>query len=202
MPKPDPRVDAYIAKAQPFARPILEHVRRAVHAGCPQAVETLKWGMPYFEHQGLLCHMAAFKAHAAFGFWLGAKVTGESETSGSGREAMGQYGRLASVKDLPPLKRLAALVKKAAALNAQGVKSPTRAKDAPPKKEPPAPADLLTGLRKRKGAAAGFKALTASQRREYIEWVLGAKRAETRAKRIAATAEGAAEGKPMNWKYG
>ena len=64
----DPRIDAYIAKAAPFAQPILSHLRDIVHAACPEVVETVKWGMPYFTWNGNLCHMAAFTQHCAFGF--------------------------------------------------------------------------------------------------------------------------------------
>ena len=52
MPTKDPRVDAYIAQAQPFARPILRHLRKVVHAGCPDVVETMKWRMPHFDYKG------------------------------------------------------------------------------------------------------------------------------------------------------
>jgi len=91
----DPRVDAYIARQGEFARPILEHLRAAVHAACPEAEETMKWSMPHFVHKGeILAGMAAFKAHATFGFWRGKEVVGET---GAERDAMGQFGRLRSL---------------------------------------------------------------------------------------------------------
>jgi uncharacterized protein YdhG (YjbR/CyaY superfamily) len=69
MKNTDPRVDAYIAKAAPFARPILRHLRKLVHEGSPEAEETMKWSMPAFVHRGkILCGMAAFKEHCTFGF--------------------------------------------------------------------------------------------------------------------------------------
>ena len=35
MSKHDPRVDEYIAKSADFAKPILNRVRKLVHAACP-----------------------------------------------------------------------------------------------------------------------------------------------------------------------
>ncbi len=118
--KRDPRIDAYILKAAPFARPILRKLRASVHAACPQAEETVKWRMPFFVIDGkILCHMAAFTAHASFGFWRGrtqaipaaARVRKEDE-------GMGQLGRLTSLADLPSDAKLRSWIKKAAALGA------------------------------------------------------------------------------------
>src|ERR1043166_1931424 len=117
MPKKDARVDAYIKKARPFAQPILNHLRKVVHACCPNCQETIKWRMPFFEYKGPVCFMSAFKEHAAFGFWKG-KLIFSNEDEG----AMGHFGRLASVKDLPSRKQLVGFVRKAAALNEHGVK--------------------------------------------------------------------------------
>ena len=63
----DPRVDDYVARAADFARPILEHLREVVHRACPEVVETLRWRMPSFDHEGILCGMAAFKRHGTEG---------------------------------------------------------------------------------------------------------------------------------------
>ena len=143
MPTTDPRLDAYIARQADFARPILEHLRSAVHSACPEAEETLKWSMPHFLYKGqMLAGMAAFKAHATFGFWRAKEVVGET---GAEREAMGQFGRLASVADLPPEDVLRDLIGKAMALTDAGVR-PARAKAAP-KAEPQTPPELELGAR-------------------------------------------------------
>ena len=65
----NPAVDAYIAKSAGFAKPILTHVRKLMHKGCPTIDETIKWGVPAFERDGIVAMMAAFKQHVAFGFW-------------------------------------------------------------------------------------------------------------------------------------
>ena len=194
MPK-DRRVDAYIAKAAPYARPILEKLRELVHRGCPEVVETIKWGMPAFESKGPLANMAAFKAHAVFGFWKGSLVlAGASE-----KEAMGQFGRLTSVSDLPDEEKLVAWVKKAAELNASGVKVARPLKH--PKRPIPVPADLKAALAKNAKARKTFEAFSPSHRREYLEWITEAKTDETRARRFATTLAQLAQGKSLHWKY-
>ena len=193
----DPRIDAYIARQAEFARPILDHLRSAVHAACPQAEETMKWSMPHFLYKGqMLAGMAAFKAHATFGFWRAKEVLGET---GAERDAMGQFGRLGSVADLPPDEILHALVRKAMALTDAGTR-PARAKAAP-KAELETPPDLSAALDANPAARATFDGFPPGGRREYVEWVAEAKRPETRDKRIAQAVEWMAEGKRRNWKY-
>ncbi|HEX8380990.1 MAG TPA: YdeI/OmpD-associated family protein [Allosphingosinicella sp.] len=193
----DPRIDAYIARQADFARPILEHLRSAVHAACPEAEETLKWGMPHFLYKGrMLAGMAAFKAHATFGFRRAKEVVGET---GAERDAMGQFGRLTSVADLPPDEALRVLIRKAMALTDEGTR-PARRKAAP-KAEPEVPRELANALAANPAAQATFGGFPPSCRREYAEWVAEAKRPQTRDRRIAQAVEWLAEGKKRNWKY-
>jgi uncharacterized protein YdeI (YjbR/CyaY-like superfamily) len=193
----DPRIDAKIAKSPDFAKPILNHIRKLMHQGCPDAEETLKWGMPHFMYQGkILGGMGSFKAHAAFGFWHGELVTGKAA-----EEGMGQFGNLTSVKDLPPDKAMLGYVKKAMQLIEQGVTSPTRSKDAKPRPPIKPPAWFLAALKKDKKAAAHFQAFTPGKQREYLEWLTEAKTDATREKRLATALEWMAEGKEYNWKY-
>jgi len=195
MPSLDPRVDAYIGKAEEFARPILAEIRARVHAACPRVEETIKWGMPNFVYAGgILCGMAAFRRHVSFGYWKHALVM-----DGAERDGMGSYGKLASLRDLPPKARMQADLKKAMRLNEEGVK-PERARSAP-KPPPEVPSDLAARLSGNKAAKATFEAFPPSCRREYIDWIIEAKREETRAKRLAQAVEWMAEGKRRNWKY-
>ncbi|MGH8173048.1 MAG: YdeI/OmpD-associated family protein, partial [Rhodanobacteraceae bacterium] len=138
---------------------------------------------------------AAFKQHCAFGFWKGKLVVDLSD------EAMGQFGCIAKVSDLPSKRALTAYVRKAMALNDAGVKSPTRTKSAKAKPPTKVPDDLAALLKKNKKARATFEAFSPSHRREYVEWITEAKREETRAKRLATAIEWLAEGKSRNWKY-
>ena len=195
----DPRIDAYIAKAAPFAQPILSYVRDVVHEGCPDVVETMKWSSPFFEYEGTLCMMAAFKEHCRFGFWKGNLVL-DGETLGLDVTIGGQ-GRIAAVSDLPPKRTLLRLVKKAAELNAGGVKVAKPKKAA--KADVAVPDDLATALGQRKHAKAraAFDTFSASHRREYVEWITEAKTDATRQKRLAQTLEQLAEGKSRHWKY-
>ena len=189
MPKRDPRIDAYIAKAADFAKPIIEYVRDVVHEAVPEIEETMKWSTPSFEYKGPLCGIAAFKEHCAFGFWKQSLVMGTKAAR----------ARVTSIKDLPPRKEFVRLMKKAAKLNDEGVKVP-RAPKAP---KPPVetPKELAAALAKNKKAKAAFDAFPPSHRREYIEWITEAKSDETRQRRVTQAIEWMAEGKSRNWKY-
>ena len=197
----DPRIDAYIAKSAEFARPILSHFRALVHRAAPDVTETMKWSMPHFDHGGILCGMAAFKAHAAIGFWKGELIVDKKYHKGN--DAMGSLGRLTSLKDLPPDRVLIGYVKKGVALNAEGVKAPRVARrEAKPKKpEAKVPTDLAAALKKNAKARKHWDAFPPSHRREYVEWITSAKQEETRARRLATCISQVAEGKSQNWKY-
>ncbi len=196
----DFRVDTYIAKQKEFAQPILTHLREVIHTTCPDVEETMKWSSPWFDYRGsVMCGMAAFKEHAIFGFWKGKIIDGVGPNRNNGGEAMGNFGKLTSVKDLPNKRTLQGLIREAMRLNEEGVSVP-RPKRAP-KPEPKVPAELAAALRKDKRAAAQFEAFPPSHRREYAEWVAEAKREETRDKRAAQAVEWIAEGKGRNWKY-
>jgi uncharacterized protein YdeI (YjbR/CyaY-like superfamily) len=194
--KRDERVDAYIARQAEFARPILEHLRSAVHEACPDAEETLKWSAPAFMYKGeILAMMAGFKAHVAFNLWRGSQVVEEGEKR---NDAMGQFGRITTIEDLPEPSALGGIIQKAMALAEAGVK-PQREKSVKAPIEPPE--DLAAALEGNQAALATFQGFSPGSRREYVEWVVSAKRAETRASRIAQAVEWMAEGKKRNWKY-
>ena len=194
----DPRIDAYIARSADFAQPILTHLRDLVHTACPRAGETIKWGHPHFEYKGILCGIAAFKEHCAFGFWR-ARVATEIVGKNRASEAMGQFGRITRLSDLPRDTVIKEAIRAAAAQNEAGVKEP-RAKRSP-RPELPVPDDLKAALAKNRKARLTFEAFSPTHRREYIEWIVGAKREETRTSRLATTLEWLAEGKQKEWRY-
>lgn len=196
----DPRVDAYIAKQKDFAKPILMYIREVVHSTCPEVEETLKWSSPHFMYKGgMMCGMAGFKEHAIFGFWKGKLIDGVSSNRNNGGEAMGNFGKLTSVKDLPTRSTLTSLIKQAMKLNEEGITVPRPKRGSRP--EARVPPELETALAKSKKAAKHFAAFPPSHRREYIEWITDAKREETKAKRVAQAIEWIAEGKGRNWRY-
>jgi uncharacterized protein YdeI (YjbR/CyaY-like superfamily) len=201
MAKKDSRVDAYIAAAADFAKPILKHLRQLVHKGCPEVEETIKWQFPTFMHQGMLCGLAAFKQHCTFGFWKHALIIEQDPANKKKMdEAMGQLGRITSLSDLPPDKVLLGYLKTAARLNEAGIKVPRPPK--PRAKKPLVVPDYLAAaLRKNKRALETFTRFSPSHKREYIEWLTEAKRDETREKRLETTMAWLKEGKPRNWKY-
>jgi uncharacterized protein YdeI (YjbR/CyaY-like superfamily) len=193
---PDPRIDVYIAKAQPFARPILEKARERVHAVVPDAEETIKWSMPAYTVGGkIVLITAAFKAHAALNFWRGQEL----ETNHSSVGAMGQFGKITSIADLPSDAELDRLIREAAEL-AKSAPSPRKTKHEP-RPQPQMHPQFAAALDKAPKAKAAFDNFAPSHRREYLEWVAEAKREETRQKRIATTIEWLSEGKKRNWQY-
>jgi uncharacterized protein YdeI (YjbR/CyaY-like superfamily) len=194
-----PQVDAYIELAPEYARPILSTIREIVHRGCPEVQEVIKWGVPHFEHRGLLGGMAAFKRYAALGFWKGALMKDPHGLLGDDPKASMTGMRFARLEDLPPEKVLMAYVQEAARLNEQGVKLPRGPKSR--KEEIPVPADFDQALAGNPRARETFEGFPPSHRREYLEWITEAKREETRRRRIATAVEWLVEGKPRNWKY-
>lgn len=198
MDKKDPRIDTIIAKSADFAKPILTHLRKQIHAACPDAQETLKWGMPHFEYKGILAFMAPFKAHCAFGFWKGDLIFGKSAAE---QAAMGQFGRLTSVKDLPSDKVLAKYVKLAMKLNDEGVPAPSRSKSKSIPKALVIPPYFKAAVRKNKKASANFEGFTYGKQKDYVEWISGAKTEATRERRLKTAIEWMEEGKSMSWKY-
>lgn len=181
MPELDARVDDYIVRAAPFAQPILRHLRAQVHLACPDVQETIKWGMPFFQWQGRnLVHMAGFKAHCALGLWLGdALPRPDADYS-----AMGNFGRLTTLADLPEAAELQRLLISGRRAIEQGLASPRASRPArrPP---PPVPEDLAAALAGNTAASQFFVSLPPSQQREYIAWLDSAKRSETRSRRLA-----------------
>jgi len=217
----DRRIDAYIAKAAPFAQPVLARLREDVHAACPDAEEAIKWSMPFFMHGGRnLAHMAAFKAHCAFGFEFGRAVV----DLGREAQAMGQFGRITKVDDLPTRAELRRLVRKAVALIDAGEVPPRAPKSgnghAPvsasaaedrnagtrPRAEhrvtvPPMPPAFAEALARHGAARRYFETLAPGHRRDYIAWISEAKREDTRQRRLAQALAWLAEGKRRNWRY-
>jgi uncharacterized protein YdeI (YjbR/CyaY-like superfamily) len=199
MGKKDPRVDAYIAKAAPFARPILARLRKAVHAGCPTVEEAIKWGAPFFMYEGILCNMAGFKQHCTFGFWKGSLLKSLIAV-GKSKEAMGQLGRIESLADLPSDEFLIKQVHEAMRLNEHGAKAPTK-HPSRAKKPLVVPAYVTAALKQNAKARAAFAAFSPSHKREYVEWITEAKTEATRQKRLATALEWMTEGKSRHWKY-
>jgi uncharacterized protein YdeI (YjbR/CyaY-like superfamily) len=202
----NPKVDAYLSKVQPFAQPILAHLRALVHNACPEVEETMKWSRPFFVYRSaILCNMSAFKEHCSFGFWgeeIGA-VLRQAAVVKDG--SMGSLGRITSVADLPADKKMLGWIRQAATFVDSGpYTSPIAARHKvvkPAKRSLETPEEFGAALQRNKKAAAVFAAFSPSCKREYVEWIVEAKRPETRDKRIATAVEWIAEGKERNWKY-
>lgn len=202
MAKTDKRVELYIGKAAPFAQPILIHILELVHQACPDVEETFKWSFPCFMYKGsILCSMAAFKQHCAFGFWLESKMKDPKKILSRGKErsGMGHLGKITSVKDFPSDKIMIAYIKEAMSLIDKGVKL-TKKKTAP-ETALKLPSYFSAALSKNKKALNTFENFSYSNKKEYVLWVTEAKTEETRNSRLKTAVEWMAEGKVRNWKY-
>lgn len=200
MPKKDPRVDAYIAKAKPFAQPILKHLRKLVHQACPQAEETIKWSFASFDYKGPFASMASFNEHCVFGFWKAALMKDSQNLKANQETAMGHLGRITNMKDLPSDKKIIAYIKEAMALNDKGVKLPPRKKTTV-STVPKMPTFFKAALAANKKAGAQFEKFPPGQKKEYILWLTEAKTEETRERRLETAIEWISQGKIRNWKY-
>jgi uncharacterized protein YdeI (YjbR/CyaY-like superfamily) len=196
----DKRVDAYIAKAEPFAQPVLEHLRELVHKACPEVQETMKWSFPHFEYKGLLCSMASFKKHCSFGFWKGAIMKDpKGILSIVGRTSMGNFDRITAIDDLPKEKIMLDYIKQAVRLNEEDVK--LRPKKIVKTADIKVPDYFTKVLKSNKKAFAAFEAFSNSHRKEYVQWITEAKSDDTRSRRMEQAVEWLSEGKSRNWKY-
>lgn len=200
MNKTNEKIDAYIAKSAEFAQPILKHLRALIHEACPEIEETWKWSFPHFDYKGTVCSMAAFKQHCAFGFWKASLMPDPHNLLTNRRSAMGQWGQIKSLEDLPTDEILIAYIKEAVRLNEAGVKMPARSRPAE-KKALVVPEYLITALEGNAEAAETFEKFSYSSKKEYVEWLTEAKTEETRHKRLANAIEWMAEGKSRHWKY-
>lgn len=199
MARPDPRVTAYIDRARPFAKPVLDHIRSLWQAHCPGGEETIKWSMPMLTYKGRsVSGMGAFKGHVTLGFWYGRLVTGGT---GFEHEAMGSFGRITGCEDLPGDAILAGMIVKSVELIDAGIKPPRDWDKKTARPAPGTPAALSDALDGNPAARKSYDGFSPSQQREYDSWIAEAKRDETRAKRVAQAIEWLAQGKKRNWKY-
>lgn len=195
-----PEVDTYIEASAEFAQPILRKLRELFHRACPEIEESIKWSSPFFEYQGLVGNMTAFKQHVSYGFWKAGLMSdpeGILERAGNTQMAV---LKASSVDDLPADAILIQYIEEAVDLNARGVKVP-RDRPATEAKALEVPDDLSAALAMNEQALATFDGFSYSNQKDYVEWITEAKREATREKRLAIAIEWLAAGKPRNWKY-
>jgi len=200
MPKTNPKIDAYIEKAQHFAQPILKHLRKLIHQACPDVEENIKWSFAAFDYKGPFCSIAAFKEHCAFGFWKATLMKDAQKLNAAQEDSMGHLGRIKSLKDLPADKVIIAYIKEAMKLNDTGAKLPPRKKTVD-ESELVVPDYFKKALTKNKKAARHFEKFPPGQKKEYLMWLAETKTEETRNKRMETAIEWISEGKIRNWKY-
>ncbi len=198
----DKRIDNYILNSAEYAWPILDHLRELVHKACPEVEETIKWSFPHFQYKGILCSMAAFRHHCAFGFWRASQMKDPNKVLNIvGKTAMGSLGKITSVKDLPSNKILLSYIKEAMKLNDEAAKLPAVSKPKLTAKDIVVPDDLAKVFKRNKLAHAAFKGFSYSNQKDYVQWLTEAKTEATRTKRLRMAIVLMEEGKIRNWKY-
>lgn len=197
----DSRVDAYIAKSAPFAQPILNHLRQLVHSVSPLLTETMKWGFPFFDYNGSVCQMAAFKEHMGFGFWKQKQLNDPGKLIKEEDGTAGSFGKITSLNDLPSYEILVDFIQQAMKLNEPENKKPAVKKEAAPKAPIEMPVDFADLLAANPKALEGYNKFSPSHKREYLEWIVDAKSDSTRQKRMETALEWINEGKSRHWKY-
>jgi uncharacterized protein YdeI (YjbR/CyaY-like superfamily) len=197
----DHRIDAYIAKSAAFAQPILKHLRELAHQASPALKETMKWSSPFFDHEGPVCQMAAFKQHCAFGFWKASLMDDPYLILNQEADTAGSIGRITSLADLPADDILIQYIQQAVTLNMQGIKAPAKAKPQTAQSILTIPAFFIEVLDSNLVVKENFEKFSPSQKKEYITWLAEAKTEATRIKRLETAIEWISEGKIRHWKY-
>ena len=190
-----PTIDAYFAKSSDFAKPILAHLRDLIHRACPEVEEKMKWSFPHFDYKGeIMCSVASFKEHCAFTFWKASLMEDPKLIENAKSEsAMGHFGRIQSLQELPSDARILAYIKEAMKLNDEGKKV---IKQKPiTKNELIIPDYFLNSVKKNKAACATFEKFSNSRKKEYVDWINEAETEETKNGRMAQAIEWLAEGK-------
>lgn len=194
------QVDNFIDNAAEFAQPVLIYMRELIHEACPQVVESIKWGMPSFDYKGPLIVMGAFKNHMAINFWKAQLMADSENIFVKSGQSKGTFGKINSINQLPPREILMAYIFEAIDLNEKGIKI-TKTKKEQVAKELPIPEDFLNALNSNPLAMSNFQQMSPSQRKEYINWIIEAKREVTRISRIEKAIIQLLEKKSRDWKY-
>lgn len=186
------KVDDYIDKALPFARPILRRLRKLVHQACPRIEENIKWGMPYFEYKGIVCHMAAFNQHCAFGFWKAALMKDAQMLITNNGVAMGHAGKIKSLEDLPPDREMIKRIKEAVQLNEAGQQLTSAKRNT---EKPEWPEVMQKVFYRNQKLERMFLGLPSSHQKEYVDWIKESKDQKTGTQRLKQMEQWIREGR-------
>lgn len=81
------QVDEFIDSVVPWQREILLILRKVIHEAEPEIKEDIKWGVPVFSKNGLVCAISSFKNHAKINFFNGANVADPDKLFNQGLES-------------------------------------------------------------------------------------------------------------------
>ena len=159
-------------------------------------VESIKWGMPHFDYEGIMCGVGAFKNHVSIWFHKGDKMSNNLNlfNAETDTKKLGQikFFQLADIDT----KGIQAYVREAIKINI-ALKTAPKVKAKLVKKAPKKlmdSKDLNEALMKNPRAEEVFMSMTVSQKNGYIEYIEESKQAATKKKRIARSVERLANG--------
>ena len=162
-------------------------------------IETVKWGSPCYTHNDkMVVGLGSFKSYVGLWFFQGALLADRDNVLMNAQEgrtkAMRQW-RFSSEKEIKA-RKIKAYIKEAIELQDQGHEiKPDRSKLVE------IPRELKTALARDKKAAAKFKVLTKGRQREFADYISGAKRAETKKRRLEKILPMIKGGVGLNDKY-
>ncbi|MES2591602.1 MAG: DUF1801 domain-containing protein [Bacteroidota bacterium] len=187
-------IDEGIANAEPFAQEICIKLRSIIFKAEPGIIEDWKWGPNYYK-SGMVCGFWYFKKHVTFLFYQGALLKDKKKVLQANPGTLhNKHIKFTDVKEINE-KLLIDYITEAVINNEKGIKL-TEAKD----KTVIIPPDFKKLLVKNK-ALPNFEAMSYSKRKDYVQWIEGAKQTETRAKRIELALEKIAVKQGLNDKY-
>jgi len=176
-------IDIYIQNAPEFSQEILLHFRKLVHQTIPDVEEQIKWKFPHFIYnKEMICSMAAFSKHCAFSFPKAALMKDKTLLEkAKTEEAMGHFGKIKTLQDLPSDSKIKAYIKDSISLIGQ--KSQEKIITVA------IPKVLKNLLEENKKAEACFLKMSPSHQKEYINYISEAKKEETQMRRAEKVLE-------------
>lgn len=185
---------AYIESMPEFSKSICIKLRSIILSADKNITEDWKWGPNYFL-DGMLCGFSGFKHHVKLTFYNGSAM---KNSKGLFNHCVdNEFNRSIKYTDAGEVdaKAIREYIKDSIQVNRNGFKRIVT------DKEIKVPVDLLDALSQNKKATSFFDALSYGYKKDFVEWVISAKRPETRQDRIAKTVLMCGENRKMNDKY-
>ena len=105
----------WMSGLEPSLAPIADILDRTIRKAAPESTNSIKWGNPAYQKQGLVCYLAATKAYVSLGVFNGAALTDpEGVLEGKGKKL--RHIKVRNLSDIHE-ERISAWVGEAVTLN-------------------------------------------------------------------------------------